>query len=432
MLFKRIFWVLMFVPMITNGQISLEQCYRDAYINHPSYDNIRLFLEMGELEKQNSGVSNMPQATLKANVSWQSDVTSVDLPNAGIVLPELARDWYKLYIDVTQTIYDGGLSQSKKALATASMEKNVQQQKVNLYAVKGSVNLAYFSVLQIQKQTDMLKLKLQVLQDQITLVKSAVDNGAVNRNELNNIKAEWLVLNQQIIELESRRKSALDKLSLITGNNFSAQTTLLLPMDPFGDSSFLKVLRPELDLLDAQKEQLETQKELLKNGRKPKVFGYGQAGYGRPGLNMLNDSFDDWYVIGLGMQWKIYDWKETSRKKELLELQKEMTENQRDQFMYQLELLTSSKWHEIEKLKQIILSDDELLALRKELADNSASQFKNGVITSADYIRDLNNYYVAMLTKEQHQVTLIKARYEFLTLTGTDKEKGFSHENQKK
>ena len=421
MLLKRIYLIFLFLPVSLFGQqVTLEQCYHDGYYHHPSYDNMRILLKMGELEKENSGVTHLPQATLKANVSWQSDVTSVNLPIPGVTIPKLAQDWYKLYIDVTQTIYDGGIAKSRKALADAKTQADIQQQEVNLYAVKGSVNLAYFSALNLQNQVKILSLKMQVLQDQIKVVASAVKNGAVNSNELNNLKAEMVVLKQQIIELESLHKASLDNLSLITGKEFNENTELTLPADLLTDSTSLSVDRPELGLIEAQKGQLDSQSELLQNSRKPRVFGYGQAGYGRPGLNMFNDNFDDWYIVGLGLQWKIYDWKETSRKKEQIELQKEMADNQKESFLYQLDLLTRSKWNEIEKLNRIIASDEELLNLRKEVADNSASQLKNGVLKSADYIRDLNNYFVARLTNENHQVALLKAKYEYVTLTGTE------------
>ncbi|MFC0876653.1 TolC family protein [Saccharicrinis sp. FJH2] len=423
MLLKRIFLIFLFVPAALLGQqVTLQQCYSDGYYHHPSYDNMRLLLKIGELEKENSGVSNLPQATLKANVSWQSDVTSVNLQIPGVTIPKLAQDWYKLYIDVTQTIYDGGLSKSKKAVADAKTEADVQQQEVNLYAVKGNVNLAYFSALNLQNQIKILNLKKQVLQDQSKVVESAVKNGAVNSNEQNNLKAEMVLLNQQIIELESLHKASLDNLSLITGKTFNDKTELVLPADPVADSTSIPVNRPELDLIEAQKEQLDNQSDLLQNTRKPRIYGYGQAGYGRPGLNMFNDNFADWYIVGVGLQWKIYDWKETSRKKEQIELQKEIADNQKESFLYQLDLLTRSKWNEIEKLNRIIATDEELVTLRKDVADNSASQLKNGVIKSADYIRDLNNYFVAQLTNENHQVALLKAKYEYITLTGTEKD----------
>ncbi|MFB6342863.1 TolC family protein [Saccharicrinis sp. FJH62] len=423
MLLKRIFLIFLFVPAALLGQqVTLQQCYSDGYYHHPSYDNMRLLLKIGELENENSGVSNLPQATLKANASWQSDVTSVNLQIPGVTIPKLAQDWYKLYIDVTQTIYDGGLAKSKKAVADAKTEADVQQQEVNLYAVKGNVNLAYFSALNLQNQIKILNLKKQVLQDQSKVVESAVKNGAVNSNEQNNLKAEMVLLNQQIIELESLHKASLDNLSLITGKTFNDKTELVLPANPVADSTSIPVNRPELDLIEAQKEQLDNQSDLLQNTRKPRIYGYGQAGYGRPGLNMFNDNFADWYIVGVGLQWKIYDWKETSRKKEQIELQKEIADNQKESFLYQLDLLTRSKWNEIEKLNRIIATDEELVTLRKDVADNSASQLKNGVIKSADYIRDLNNYFVAQLTNENHQVALLKAKYEYITLTGTEKD----------
>lgn len=417
----RIIIFSLFVPIfLWSQQITLEQCYSYGYYNHPSYDNLRVLLKIGEVEAENTSVNMLPQATLKANVSWQSDVTEVDLPIPGVNLPSIAHDWYKLYIDVTQTIYDGGVNRKLKQAAEAKTKTELHKQEVNLYAVKGGVNVAFFAALNLQKQNAVLNLKMEVLEKQIQMFSSAVKNGMLNQNELNNLLAEKVLLQQQLIELESAQKTALDNLSHITGIPISNNSQLVLPVEPKSDSISLIISRPELDLIDAQKEQLNTQSELLQKARKPKVYGYGQAGYGRPGLNMFNDAFDDWYVVGVGMQWKIYDWKETARKRELLVLQNEIIDNSKDNFLYQLNMLTQTKLNEIEKLKRIIKSDEELLRLRESVAENSASQLQNGLITSSEYIRNLNSFVSSQHMSQSHKIQLLKAQYEFKTLMGTE------------
>lgn len=417
----RIIIFSLFVPIfLWSQQITLEQCYSYGYYNHPSYDNLRVLLKIGEVEAENTSVNMLPQATLKANVSWQSDVTEVDLPIPGVNMPSIAHDWYKLYIDVTQTIYDGGVNRKLKQAAEAKTKTELHKQEVNLYAVKGGVNVAFFAALNLQKQNAVLNLKMEVLEKQIQMFSSAVKNGMLNQNELNNLLAEKVLLQQQLIELESAQKTALDNLSHITGIPISNNSQLVLPVEPKSDSISLIISRPELDLIDAQKEQLNTQSELLQKARKPKVYGYGQAGYGRPGLNMFNDAFDDWYVVGVGMQWKIYDWKETARKRELLVLQNEIIDNSKDNFLYQLNMLTQTKLNEIEKLKRIIKSDEELLRLRESVAENSASQLQNGLITSSEYIRNLNSFVSSQHMSQSHKIQLLKAQYEFKTLMGTE------------
>lgn len=410
----------LFVGVTANAQkLTIENCYSSATRHHPSFQTFNILEKMNELEKANAGVTLLPQATLKANVSWQSDVTSVDLPIPGVNLPELAHDWYKLYLDVTQTIYDGGLSKAQKKITEAGTQAKQQEQQVNLYAVKGSVNLAFFTTLHLQKQLEVLKLKAEVLAEQHRKVTSGVKHGVINESELQKLAAEQLMLEQLQIETQSALNTSRENLALLTGNNMVKNTELETPGNPFSDSISLIIGRPEIQLLTNQKVLLNTQDELLQKSRLPKIYGYGQAGYGRPGLNMFNDQFDDWYIVGVGMQWKIHDWKETSRKREILTLQKSIIDIQQETFLYQLELLTRSKWNEIMKYEQIIESDQKITALRKSIADNAAVELENGVITMAEYIIELNNFTSSLLTSEMHKTALLKAKYEYITLFGS-------------
>jgi outer membrane protein TolC len=419
---RRLLLIALFMSMgICSAQpLTLEQCYSDSYLNHPGYDNLRLMLGIGQLDEKNAAVSRLPQATISANSSWQSDVTRVNIALPGIGeldIPELTRDWYKLYIDVTQNLYDGGISKSKIEAARSKTKIDIQQQEVNLYAVRGNVNLAYFSLLSLQKQIRILELKREVLDDQINNARSALRNGMLTESDLNNLEAEKILLKQQLIEAESLYYSAIDQLSIVTGKKYEKDVQVTEPPDPYLESS-MNVKRPEINLFEYQKDQISVQDELLKKGRRPVIFGYGQAGYGRPGLNMFNNNFDDWYLVGIGMKWKITDWKETDRKRAGLVYQQDIIDNQKENFLYQLDQLITAKQNEMDKLNRILESDLELIKIRNSMVEKSSSKLRNGTLTAVDFLRDLNNSISAQIMFESHQVALLRAKYELLTLTG--------------
>jgi outer membrane protein TolC len=419
---RRLLLIALFMSMgICSAQpLTLEQCYSDSYLNHPGYDNLRLMLGIGQLDEKNAAVSRLPQATISANSSWQSDVTRVNIALPGIGeldIPELTRDWYKLYIDVTQNLYDGGISKSRIEAARSKTKIDIQQQEVNLYAVRGNVNLAYFSLLSLQKQIRILELKREVLDDQINNARSALRNGMLTESDLNNLEAEKILLKQQLIEAESLYYSAIDQLSIFTGKKYEKDVQVTDPPDPYLESS-MNVNRPEINLFEYQKDQISVQDELLKKGRRPVIFGYGQAGYGRPGLNMFNNNFDDWYLVGIGMKWKITDWKETDRKRAGLVHQQDIIDNQKENFLYQLDQLITAKQNEMDKLNRILESDLELIKIRNSMVEKSSSKLRNGTLTAVDFLRDLNNSISAQIMFESHQVALLRAKYELLTLTG--------------
>lgn len=61
--------------------------------------------------------------------------------------------------------------------------------------------------------------------------------------------------------------------------------------------------RPELRLFDAQGEQLRVQEAMLNVRLMPRFGLFVQGAYGNPGLNMLKDEFNAFYMAGVRMSW---------------------------------------------------------------------------------------------------------------------------------
>ena len=72
----------------------------------------------------------------------------------------------------------------------------------------------------------------------------------------------------------------------------------------------------------------------------------------------------------------------------------------------------------IKQLEQSIKSDDEIIALRERITGAKSSQLKNGVITSSEYIVELNAEMQAKINKELHVIQLLKSRTKLNTLKG--------------
>ena len=215
------------------------------------------------------------------------------------------------------------------------------------------------------------------------------------------LEAEILNIEQNELQLESGRKTAFSMLSILTGNNLVSNTKL--NYTPAQTVNFEGFQRPEVELFNTQKSQLQSQTELLTKSRNPKLFGFGQAGYGRPGLNMLNDKFDTYYLVGVGLTWNAFDWKKTTRQKQILQLQSQMISQQEETFNQNMELLLAQQNEQISKFEKLLDSDSKMVALRSEIAKTSASKLENETITTSDYIQDVQAETIAQrLVAENH------------------------------
>jgi hypothetical protein len=73
---------------------------------------------------------------------------------------------------------------------------------------------------------------------------------------------------------------------------------------------------------------------------------------------------------------------------------------------------------ELSKYEQALQLDDEIIALRAAVRASSNAQFLNGVLTTRDYLRDLNAEDLARRQRSLHRVQQLMAIYNYNTTSG--------------
>jgi outer membrane protein TolC len=150
----------------------------------------------------------------------------------------------------------------------------------------------------------------------------------------------------------------------------------------------------------------------------PKLFAFAQAGYGRPGLNMLSTTFDPYYIIGVSLKWNIVDWGNASRERSIARKQAEIINNQARAIEKNITLALNTSKSRIVQLENAINTDTKIVELRSNIARRSAERLDKGLISSTDYINDLNAEMQAKMTLETHKVQLMQEKENLKNIYG--------------
>jgi len=151
---------------------------------------------------------------------------------------------------------------------------------------------------------------------------------------------------------------------------------------------------------------------------KPKLSAFAQVGYGRPGFNMFYTDFDKFYLVAARLNWNIWDWKQSNRESQIYEIQSNIIENQKETFNKNLQISAEKELSDIQKYDELIKQDNEIITLREKIVNTASSQLDNGIITSSEYMSEHNNSLQAKLNLEIHKIQLMKAKVDYLNLTG--------------
>ena len=424
--------ILLLIPTqlaVAQDKILLEDCYKLAKENYPKLKNAEIWQKISSLKKENIKTGYLPKIEVKGQATYQSDVINIDIPVPEASIPAVPKDQYKAYAEINQTIWDGGLTKVNTQLEEALLKDNLNQLEVELYKLKEQVAQAFFTALAMEKQKAVLEAQKTVLKEKLETVRSGIENQVIEKTESFAMEAEILTLEQKVIQVQTGKSAALKILSLLTDKDIPDNSKLEFqePSVTYGSN----ILRPELQLFSGKISHLETQMEVLEKSRNPKIFGFGQAGYGKPGLNMLNDEFDTYYLMGIGLSWSPFDWQKTTRQKQVLQLQQQMIRHEQETFSQNIKILLSQQKEQINKLEKQLEKDKNIIDLKTKIVKAAESKLENGTITSSDYISEMQAETIAKLNHELNKILLHEAREKYEIILGTDNKNGLDENSER-
>lgn len=413
---------------IAKGQeaVTLTQCYEWARANYPQIRQYGLIGQTEQYNLSNAGKGWLPQLTVNAKATYQSEVTKLpfdaDKLSAvmpGLTIPTLSKDQYQVVAEVNQHIWDGGTIHTTRQLTKAQATADREQLESDLYVLNDRVNQLYFGCLlqeELIRQNTLLQKELQINIDRITAM---MENGVANQSDRESMEVELLNARQKEIELRASRVAFARMLSALIGKQYDKDRVLEIPVVP-GNPLLAEIDRPELRALDAKSYLLEIQNKQITSGLMPRIGAFVQGGYGRPGLNMLEDSFNPFYVAGLRLSWnmgKLYTLKNDRHKVTTLLQQVEV---QRETFLFNTSLQLMQQNTEIQKISDLMKADDEIIRLRTSIKSAAEVKLANGVISVTDLIREINAEDLAKQTAAAHRIQHLNAVYNYMYTTNNE------------
>jgi outer membrane protein TolC len=413
---KTLFFLMVLVFQFSNAQevVTLENCYSLVNKNYPLAKQSGLLAQKSAFETASLNTAKLPKIDLNAQATYQSEVTGLPIPLPNV--SPLNKDQYRATLDVNQLIYNGGLIDSNAKLKAIQTQTQQQQVAVNLYSIKSRINQLYFSILLAQERKLILTSKQEQLASKIKEVKSGVKFGVLLPSSEQVLEAENLKIKQQLRENEQDKNRLLANLSELIFTPLNEKIILEKPLLSLPNDTTIS--RPEIQLFELQNQQILSSKEIVSKNNLPKINAFGTAGYGNPGLNMLNNSFQTFYMVGLKANWNVWDWDKTKKDKEALSVSEAIIANEQETFLLNTHLQLQEIQIEINKLDEALKTDQEIINLLEAVAKSSDAQLKNGVITSSDYLLEFSNLYESKINHKTHQIQLALAKANYQLIKG--------------
>ncbi|CAH0310064.1 hypothetical protein SRABI27_04740 [Pedobacter sp. Bi27] len=399
----------------TANKLSLQDCYQLAEQNYPLVKQRELITKTADYTIENIRKGLLPQLNIYGQATYQSAVTAIPIKLPGVDIPVLSKDQYKLFAELNQAVYDGGEIKQQKQLQKNNETLNQQQLKADLYQLKDRINQLFFGVLLLDEQLKQNALVIKDMQLGYHKTVASIKNGVAFKSSGDIITAEILRNKQRTIELIASRKAYTDMLSLYINRDVDEHTVLIKPQSV---TVLHEINRPELQVYNQQIKNLEVQNKFLTVKTLPKLNLFLQGGIGRPALNMLSNNVDAYYIGGIKLTWSPSIFYTLKKSRALIDINRKSIDIQKETFLFNTNLALKQQDAEVSKYRQMLTSDDEIIDLRTKVKNTALAQLANGVITSRDFLSEVNNEDQARQNKILHEIQLLMAQYNQQTTTG--------------
>ncbi len=410
-----VFWILIgCFAAPSQAQITLESCRQKAQTNYPLVRQYELIEKTKEFSVSNAAKGYLPQFSLSAKATYQSDATTINLKIGDFALNRVApKDQYQAMVELNQHIWDGGNIHSQKELAKANSDVDREKLNVDMYALIERVNDLYFGILMLDEQLTQNTLLLDDLERTHKQISAYVANGVANSADLDEVKVEHLNALQKRTELKSSREAYVKMLSVFTGEEIAETALFAKPVEtvaPLTDPTDFR--RPELSWFEAQNGRLDVNEQMLQARNMPRLGLFVQGAYGNPGLNMLKDKFETYYIAGVKLSWNFGGLYTLKNDKKQIQVNRAQLDSNRDVFLFNTRLQATQQNSAINSVRALLDKDDEIIALRTNIRKAAEAKVSNGTLAVTDLLREINSENKARQVKALHEVQLLMNIYQ--------------------
>lgn len=417
---KRLVLFFLLIAIASGGleAQSLDECQALAREHYPEIKKYDLINLTRDYNLSNASRSWIPQITFSAQGSLQTETPEFPgalsnmLAQQGFAVPGMRKDQYKVAIDVSQNIWDGGQARANRSIAESDATEQRSRVDVTLYDLRMKIENLYFGILLLDEKATQIEATLALLERNLRRMQAYRKSGVAMSSDVDAVEAELLATRQTLGKAISSRTSYRRMLELFIGRPL-AIGCLIRPAFPELNSRI--VARPELALFDAQKACIEARRTAVRNSLMPRISVFAQGYYGYPTLDMFKSMMSaEWRwnaLIGLRVSWNIGAFYTKRNNIGKLDNDNRNLDVQRDVFLFNTQMQTTQEEEEINRLRNVVADDEKIVSLRRSIRVAAESQLENGVIDTTDLLRKITDENTAVLGRSTHEIELLQATY---------------------
>jgi len=441
-----LFFIVIFMASSLYAQenrLTLKECIEIALKENPELKMKMSDYAVASEDVQQSRKDLLPTLSFSANYRRQSTVPSVEFPpiksplggqpisifpEGGLELGSL--DTYDFKLNVVQPVFTGFRLKNRVAASTLQAKSRYHEIEKARADLIFRVESAYANVLKARHILKIAETGKAQVQKHLSDVKNFVDQGLALKSDFLTVKVKLAEAELAVLRAQNGIKMALAALENIMGapippdaemEEFSLYQVASVDVD----SSIRMAMqnREELKALSLARQASGTAIKIVRGNRLPTVSAFASYGYGRPGLDFVKNEWMDYWVVGVGANWTLWNWGKTRSKIQQAQLQSQKVQEALDRARLAIKLdVTQACLHVNEAVQRMQLIE-EMESQAEEAFRVVESNYQQGQATNSEYLDAQSDLTRVRLQK-------IEARIDFaISLANWRRAVGINDEN---
>jgi outer membrane protein TolC len=389
-------FILAFIYTPLNAQTSLDYYIQKAYNNNPVIKENTNNIKINATEKQLIEAQySSPQVSLTSNYlftpffnSEGKIINNVPSPQAiGYDDAITNGGLYSILLNLDKNIFN------QKTVEAYQKEFDVSTQKINFditstkHQIDKDITTQYLKCLQQLKLYSINEEIIKIIDDELTIMRSLVENGMIKQSDYIQLKIEadnQRINSKQILSDYYRELLQLNNLCGIADTTFRSLNTISLTFENIkSESNFFR--QYSLDSL-----RLYATREAFEAKYNPVLNVFVNAGLNAVALDNIQRRFG--MSAGFNLSWVLMDGDQKSLNRQKTELSLMNIDIYKTNYLTGRENQLSIAAKQIELNRNMLAGIRSQLAIYKDLLEVLRLQLSNGQLSVVDYLVTLRNY----------------------------------------
>lgn len=396
---KRLITILL--SAVTIGSLNAQELKLEDAISTALSSNHGVVIAQKQEEATKTGihpgaVGMLPTVDATSAASYNYSITDQEI-NGGLFPAtegqENAQTNQSAKLTASYMIYNGGARVRSYSKLKASGDLSELQTKITIESTLIQVVNAYYEVVRVNNQLELIQSSLQLSRDRLKRVTTNNEFGNATKLDVLNAKVDFNADSSNVVNTELNLRKAKNELNYLLGRKISTEFNVFseieLPTIAEADEYIQKAKGNNTSLLlsNIQLNMAELDKKISKSNFMPTIattMDYGYSGSASD-VGIIKSSSNVGYTAAISLKWNLFDGMKKQKALEKAQINIEVNNSKQQQTLLNIEKEAQNYYDALTQNIKLLNLENQNKEVAKLNLKRSKLLLDNGTISSLQF-----------------------------------------------